>query len=104
MRKPTNKQITVYAKEIFPEVASIIDTTRRKVAVYLNAETTLLYWNIGTLINKNITLNNRSEYGAKILATLSQQLSWSQWFAERLHRAVELTKNETNLKELISKT
>ena len=98
MKKPTNKQITIYANELFPALAGIIDTTRRKVAVYLNTETTLLYWNIGTLINKDITQNNRAEYGAKILATLSQQLTkqYGKGF-----QAIELTKNVTNLKELI---
>ncbi|NOU45737.1 MAG: hypothetical protein HOO86_01600 [Bacteroidales bacterium] len=35
----------------------------------------MLYWNIGTYINHELKQEIRLEYGAKILATLSQQLT-----------------------------
>jgi predicted nuclease of restriction endonuclease-like (RecB) superfamily len=43
----------------------------------LNSETTVLYWSIGKFINENLKTQNRTSYGNKIVATLSQQLSWS---------------------------
>ena len=64
-------------KELLPGIARIIEQARLKTAVFLNAETTLLYWAIGHFINHSLKENNRTEYGSKILATLSQQLSWS---------------------------
>jgi predicted nuclease of restriction endonuclease-like (RecB) superfamily len=61
--------------DLLPGVSGIIDQARQKVSVYLNTETTLMYWTIGAYINKNLKENNQTEYGAKILATLSQQLT-----------------------------
>jgi len=62
-------------KELLPGIARIIEQARLKTAVFLNAETTLLYWAIGHFINHSLKENNRTEYGSKILATLSQLLT-----------------------------
>ena len=35
---------------------------------------TMMYWNIGKLINDEILQNKRAEYGKEIVATVSQQL------------------------------
>jgi predicted nuclease of restriction endonuclease-like (RecB) superfamily len=68
-------QIDKFSNELFLEIVQFVEQARQKVAVLLNTETTLLYWNIGYYINENLKTNNRLEYGAKILATLSQQLN-----------------------------
>jgi hypothetical protein len=70
-----NTQIAKFSNELFTEIVQIIEQAKQKVAVVLNAETTLIYWNIGYYINENLKVNNRLEYGAKIIATLSQQLT-----------------------------
>lgn len=70
-----NKQIVKFSNELFIGIVHLIEQAKQKVAVVLNTETTLLYWNIGYYINENLKINNRLEYGAKILATLSQQLT-----------------------------
>ncbi|MFN6039883.1 MAG: cytoplasmic protein, partial [Bacteroidota bacterium] len=44
-----------------------------------------------------LMLNDKEIKVAQYLTELPNK----KWFAERLHRAVELTKNVTNLKELI---
>lgn len=64
-----------FSDELLPGIVQLIERSRQKAAGFLNAETTLLYWSIGQFINENLKENNRSEYGAKILATLSQQLT-----------------------------
>ncbi len=51
-----------------------IENARKRVAVYVNAETSFLYWQIGDFINKELLKESRGTYGAKILATLSQEL------------------------------
>ena len=61
--------------QLLEGIAELITLARKKVAVYLNAETTLLYYGIGHYINNNLKANNRMAYGAQILATLSQQLT-----------------------------
>lgn len=70
-----NEQIVRFSDELLPGIVHLIEQAKQKVAIFLNAETTLLYWNIGQYINENLKESNRLEYGAKILATLSQQLT-----------------------------
>jgi len=68
-------EIQKHTESIFKGVQSIIENARNKVAVFVNTETTLLYWQIGNYINQQLVNENRAEYGAKIIATLSQQLT-----------------------------
>ncbi len=63
-------------KELFNGIATLIDQAKNKVAVYLNTETTLLYWNIGNFLLCELK-KNQIAYGKQILVTLSQQLNWS---------------------------
>jgi predicted nuclease of restriction endonuclease-like (RecB) superfamily len=57
------------------EVKQLIEQSRQNVAVAVNAEITLLYWNIGKRINQEVLNFNRAEYGKQVVATLSQQLT-----------------------------
>jgi predicted nuclease of restriction endonuclease-like (RecB) superfamily len=56
------------------EVKSLIHQSRRNVAVSVNAELTLLYWQVGQAINQNLLANKRAEYGKQVVAALAQQL------------------------------
>ncbi len=53
----------------------MIDWSKQKSSIFLNAEIRRLFWSIGKFIIENFRENNLSEYGAKIIATLSQQLT-----------------------------
>jgi predicted nuclease of restriction endonuclease-like (RecB) superfamily len=66
----------IHSNKLFEGIDVLIHNAKSKVSVYLNAETTLLYWSIGTYINQELKQEIRLEYGAKILATLSQQLTY----------------------------
>lgn len=57
------------------EIKSLIDQSRRNVAMTVNAEITLLYWHIGNRINTEVLKNERAEYGKEIIATLSKALT-----------------------------
>ncbi len=52
----------------------MIDSARQKVAVTVNSELTILYWNIGKQINEDILKNNRAGYGKYIIAELIKNL------------------------------
>ncbi|OFX27086.1 MAG: hypothetical protein A2033_11435 [Bacteroidetes bacterium GWA2_31_9] len=56
-------------------IVDLIDNARNKVALAVNSELTLLYWNIGKQINDEILKNNRADYGKKIILELSQELT-----------------------------
>lgn len=68
-------ELQKHSEALLKGVQEIIENARSKVAVFINAETTLLNWQIGNYINLELLLENRAEYGAKILATLSQELT-----------------------------
>jgi predicted nuclease of restriction endonuclease-like (RecB) superfamily len=74
MNKP-EINIEKYSGELFERIAGIIKSAQKKVAVFLNAETTLLYWSVGDYINSDLKSSGRTSYGSEILATLSQQLT-----------------------------
>jgi predicted nuclease of restriction endonuclease-like (RecB) superfamily len=69
-------EIQIHSDNIFRGIQGIIENARNKVAVFVNSETTFLYWQIGNYINHQLIVENRAEYGDKILATLSQQLTF----------------------------
>ena len=77
------------------EIRSLIESARQRVAVNVNAELSLLYWNVGKLINNDVLKNKRAEYGKQTIAILAKQLTkeygrgWSEqqlkqcmWFAK----------------------
>ena len=60
---------------LFSEIKQLIEETRQAVAVTVNAGTTMLYWNIGNLINNEILGNKRAEYGKEVVKSLSKELT-----------------------------
>ena len=60
---------------LLPNIKSLIAKTKESVITKANSELVLLNWHIGKLIKSQILMNERSEYGEKIVATVSQQLS-----------------------------
>ncbi|MBI5655433.1 MAG: DUF1016 domain-containing protein [Geobacter sp.] len=69
---------------LFNDIKSLIDSARQRVAVAVNAELTLLYWQVGQRINSEILKGERAEYGKQVIAHLAGQLTgvygkgWSQ--------------------------
>ena len=61
--------------ELLHSLVSIIDESRKRVAVSINSELTILYWNIGKLINEEILKNERAEYGKQIINEVSKELT-----------------------------
>ena len=69
------KEIEIYSSQLVEGIRQIIESARKRVAIYVNAETTQLYWEIGRYINNELLIDNRAQYGSKILATVSQELT-----------------------------
>ena len=62
-------------KNLFSEIKQLIEEARQAVAVTINAGTTVLYWNVGNRINKEILDNKRAEYGKEVVISLSRKLT-----------------------------
>ena len=60
---------------LFSEVKKLIEEARQTVAVAVNATTTVLYWNIGERINREVLGNKRAEYGKEVVKSLSRNLT-----------------------------
>lgn len=59
---------------LFQELASLIEKSRKQVEVAANSALTLLFWQVGSRINKEVLNDERAEYGKQIVVTLSEQL------------------------------
>ncbi|MDP3914735.1 MAG: DUF1016 N-terminal domain-containing protein [Bacteroidota bacterium] len=57
------------------EIKSLIEKSKQNIAISVNSEMTLLYWQIGQRINSEILMDSRAEYGKQIVVSLARQLT-----------------------------
>jgi predicted nuclease of restriction endonuclease-like (RecB) superfamily len=60
---------------LLDDLRRLIVEARERVAIYVNQELTMLYWDIGHCIQTEILKDERAEYGKQIVGTVSQQLT-----------------------------
>jgi predicted nuclease of restriction endonuclease-like (RecB) superfamily len=63
------------SKNLFEKISNLIERARKKVAVTINEEMVILYWNIGKTIKEQIIKSDRAEYGKQIVNSVSSQLT-----------------------------
>jgi len=66
--------VPVAPRALLSELRGLIASARERLAVSVNAELSLLYWNVGQRINRHVLGNKRAEYGAHVIEGLSQKL------------------------------
>jgi predicted nuclease of restriction endonuclease-like (RecB) superfamily len=92
---------------LFNTVKGLIQASKQHIAVSVNAEMSMLYWKIGTVIHQEILKEERAEYGRQIVATLSRQLeseygkSFSEKSLRRMIQFAELFPEEQIVVSLI---
>jgi len=64
---------------LFEKVSAIIENRKYRAQIAANSEVTIMFWEVGKYINSVILGSERAKYGKRIVATLSQQLSWSHF-------------------------
>lgn len=87
-------------KDLLQSIVSLIDGTRQRVALTVNSELTLLYWNIGKQINDDILKNGRADYGKTVILELSNQLTklYGIGFSKRnIHNFIKFNELYTNI-------
>ncbi len=83
-------------KELFTQISQLIQESKQKLAISVNAEMSALYWNVGKLIKTNVLNNARAEYGKQIIKKLSLSLSqaygkgWSEKQLQHCLRSAEV--------------
>ncbi len=70
-----NNDLLQLSDRLFQDIKRLIDATKQRAAIAINAEITLLYWQVGKCIQTEVLHGQRAEYGKQIIATLSQQLT-----------------------------
>lgn len=105
MKKPVAKKsnpvdIKKRSSALFSKIRSLIESSKAKVAVSVNRELTLMYWQIGFQIQHEILKSKRASYGKQIVVTLSQQLAekygkgWSKKHLRHCLRSAETFSEE----------
>ncbi len=85
---------------LFAEIRNLIAESKQRVAVSVNAELSMLYWNIGKRIKTDILNNERAGYGQQILKKLSKTLieeygkGWSEKQLQHCLRSAETFPDE----------
>ena len=70
---------------LIQDLRHLIEEARASVAITVNAELTMLYWNIGHRINIAILKGKRGDYGKEIISSLAPQLEmeYGRGFSEK---------------------
>jgi predicted nuclease of restriction endonuclease-like (RecB) superfamily len=79
--------------KLVSDIRTLIDSARQRVAATVNSEITLLYWEIGSRINRDVLAGERAEYGKQVLANLAHVLSLdfgAGWGRKQLHHCLQL--------------
>ncbi|MDR3094327.1 MAG: DUF1016 N-terminal domain-containing protein [Bacteroidales bacterium] len=87
-----NTNIAPQVTPLLETIVSLIDNARRKVAIAINSELSVLYWHIGKQINESVLKHEKGEYGKTVIKELSEELTklYGQGFSKRnLHNFVK---------------
>lgn len=81
------------AKNLLDDVVALIEQSKRRVALTVNCEVTLLYWRVGKAINQELLQEQRGEYGEQVVSSLASQLTNSYgkgWSKRKLWHCVRV--------------
>ncbi|WP_038767956.1 PDDEXK nuclease domain-containing protein [Burkholderia pseudomallei] len=88
------------------DIRRMIDSARARAAAAVNAELTLLYWQVGRRIRDDVLRGERAGYGQQILPALARQLraeygrGWSEQQLRHCIRVAEVFPDEPILSAL----
>ena len=72
--KGDSMEINKSEQALFKEISNLIESCKANVAKTVNGTTTLMFWQIGKIVNGAILQNKRAEYGKQIVSLLAAQL------------------------------
>ncbi len=78
-------------KRFFSEIKQLIESAKQRAALSVNAELTLLYWQVGKRIFSEILKDERAEYGKAVIGNLAQALTEAfgkGWSKKQLHHCL----------------
>ena len=66
--------IEIHEQKLLEQLLNLIEHSKKQVAIQVNSELTLLFWQVGKHINEYVLQNQRADYGKRIFSTLSTKL------------------------------
>lgn len=66
--------IEIHEQKLLEQLLNLIEQSKKQVAIQVNSELTLLFWQVGKHINEYVLQNQRADYGKRIFSTLSTKL------------------------------
>jgi len=89
---------------LLDEIKALILQARQQAAVAVNAELTLLYWQVGRRIAKTVLKGERGEYGKQVIEQLAAELMLSfgrGWSKQQLRHCLRFAETFPKL-EIVS--
>ncbi|NUX57904.1 PDDEXK nuclease domain-containing protein [Paraburkholderia youngii] len=86
---------------LFEDVRTLIAGARERAAAAVNAELTLLYWQVGRRVRDDVLRGERAGYGQQLIGALARKLTaeygrgWSEQQLRHCLRAAEIFPDET---------
>ena len=68
-------EIENHLPQLYDDVCQMIEGTRHRLAITVNAELCLLHWHIGKRIKEDVLYSKRADYGKEIVKTLAGKLT-----------------------------
>lgn len=88
---------------LFEDVSTLIASARARAAASVNAELTMLYWQVGRRVREEVLGGERAGYGQQLVSALARRLKseygqgWSEQQLRHCLRAVEIFPDEAIL-------
>ena len=99
------KQDLTLDKKLVNELSLLIESSRTQVSIQVNSALTLLFWQVGDRINREILANKRAEYGKQIIPMLSIELEkqFGRNFTEKnLRRMMQFADSFSNFEIVVT--
>lgn len=80
-------------EQVVDEIRTLIDAARRRAAAAVNAELTLLYWQIGRALAREVLGGERAPYGQEVIQRVSKALTLSYgkgWGVPQLRHCIRV--------------
>ena len=78
------------------DIKQLIQSAKQRAAVAVNAELTLLYWQVGKRIADEVLQGERADYGQQVIAGLAKQLTAAfgkGWSSKQLHHCLRFAES-----------
>ncbi|AXV82304.1 PDDEXK nuclease domain-containing protein [Ralstonia solanacearum] len=98
--------LTVNHAALVADILQLIDNARQRVALAVNAELTLLYWQVGRRVQVEVLQGERAAYGQEVVKALAARLTadygkgWSEKQLRHCLRLAETFPDEAMLSAL----